>query len=315
VICADSQETDSAGYKCAVVKLEPIAAGNFQVALGGTGDGEVIDGFVECLKDALGNSNGSTLAGFKRVFRDQWQEYDREVRKLPKDRRYMRFIACARATDGSDFDVWINAGSRLTAIRDDAPTLVGWDSTFYRHEARRLFAANLPALQVISLALRLFRLAETTSSYVSGPITVLILCKEGMWLERPEWVDVLRSRIDVFDSQFAGILRLCPDSSIATNEFDSVLQEFVETIRQLRDDFLQETGAHSFRNRFFYPVLPRDAVVQVGHKITVKEDPAQAEEHRRMTRQLLEQAMKRFPKAIEEARRNNPHLFKGKGKE
>ena len=66
VLCADSQETVGE-YRFSRQKLVPFLAGNFELAIAGSGnDGDLIDSFVQRLQNNLTDFQGTTLGDLRK---------------------------------------------------------------------------------------------------------------------------------------------------------------------------------------------------------------------------------------------------------
>lgn len=273
VVCADSQETVGQ-YRVSVQKIEPFEAGAFQVAIAGSGEnGDLIDDFVQRIRDTLGTSTISTLTEFKALVQSEIHEFlDVEVAAYTKQEKRMSFIVCAR-THGPPpkYEVWKLSARRLKPVSEYA--LVGWDIEIYKHEVKRFYNASLPMQQVVLLALRLLSLAKRTSNLVGGA-TRMVICKDsGLWTENETWIKSLEDRVAIFDSQLHRLFLACPDLSISRIQFFNVLQDIDRSLIHLREEYLEETARYmiglmsdpSYRG---HPYL----TMPVGSKITLRGD-------------------------------------------
>jgi hypothetical protein len=66
-ICADSQETTTNeqghDYRRTVQKIAPITAGNYQIAIAGSGDAEVIESFIILAERRIKNDKAPGMPG------------------------------------------------------------------------------------------------------------------------------------------------------------------------------------------------------------------------------------------------------------
>src|SRR5713101_2676389 len=65
VICADTQETveiDGCSYRASVQKIKPREVGNFDLSIGGSGVGDLIDAFIARAERTIRQSQATSIA-------------------------------------------------------------------------------------------------------------------------------------------------------------------------------------------------------------------------------------------------------------
>lgn len=269
VVCADSQETVG-DHRVSRQKISPKKLGNFEVAIGGSGDvGPLIDAIVHQIESKIESSvDIRILPELKTLIHNELLEARRKDAQLyPRKYREVRFVICARSSDPPAVEVWHTAASQLIPVKEYC--LVGWNDELYEHGAKRLYSAGMPITQALLLGMYLLELAENTSNYVRGPITAVVARDNGLWLEKADRVATLTERIKLFTAAVDRLVLACPDISISEQEFAQRLKEAQETILQLRRDYLQSVaermvsqGLENYQSP--YAEIPPGMVLTVG---------------------------------------------------
>ncbi len=136
VVCADSQET--VGYhRVSRQKIVPKKLGNFEIAIGGSGNGSLIDAIVHRIETKLESlADIRTLPQLKVMVRKELLDARRnDARLYPKEDRDVGFLVCARSLEAPAVEVWRTAASQLIPVQDYC--LVGWAEELYEHAAKR----------------------------------------------------------------------------------------------------------------------------------------------------------------------------------
>ncbi len=271
VVCADSQET--VGYRrVSRQKITPKKLGNFELAIGGSGDnGPLIDAVVHQIESKIESSADiNKLPELRTLIHNELLNARKNDAQLyPRKYRDVRFVVCASSLSPPAVEVWHTAASQLIPVEEYC--LVGWDEELYEHAARRLYSAGMPITQALLLGMYLLELAENTSNYVRGPTTVVVARDNGLWLEKADRVAALTERIKLFTAAVDRLVLACPDISMSDQEFAGKIKEFQETILQLRGDYLRSVaerivsqGLESYQSP--YPEIPPGMVLTAGSR-------------------------------------------------
>lgn len=259
IIAADSQETIGA-LRLTRQKITPFKIGNFDLAVGGAGEhGDLLDSFVQRIRDEIETSPPSTMASLKRFIQEQLKDYIAdEIRHFPKTQRSMRFVIGVHSDDPPDFEIWETKGSRL--IRIDTFALVGVGQEYYfDRPVQRLYKPSLTISRAIPLAMYILELAEDTSNYVRGPFSVAVLTKHyPIVMEHSVIISDFAEMTRLYTAQLESMLLQCADIAMSSSDFEKKFKEFQETILQLRLEYFQ-TAMHRNAIGFFggrWPNLP-----------------------------------------------------------
>jgi 20S proteasome alpha/beta subunit len=237
VLCADSQETVG-DVRVAVNKVAPDDAGEYQIAIAGSGNGDLIDGFAYALKlDVQSWPDGLDEKVVYGNLQTLLQEYyEHQVAFYPVDSpgdTLNHFLVCIKPKKKPVIFLWELRGTAVVPVADY--TLLGVGASIYRHELKRLYKKKLSGLQAVLLGVHLFSLAKETSNYVGGQTDVIFVNHEGMWVHDPNDVRELERRMATFNEKIAELVLACPDTSIHRDEFKALLQSFEDQAIQLRE--------------------------------------------------------------------------------
>ncbi len=251
VLCADSQETiDIPGrgsYRVNVNKLERKDAGQYEVIIGGAGDGALVDGFVDQLAERISewpreHQESELLSSVRQFVRDY---YATDVALSPAylDDKNLGFVICLRRRSDGNISLWrvIDLNVR------DVPelTLLGWEEPLYWREAKRLYhlgdaitAIAKPSIsEAILLGVHLFSVAKDSSNVISGETKILAVRGNSIHEIRPDDVKELEARIKVFESLSAMIFLALPDVTIGHTEIVQYLRDFEKAAVRLHNHF------------------------------------------------------------------------------
>ena len=104
VLCADSQETvdipERGQYRVRVEKIKPQDAGEYQVVIGGAGDGSLVDGFTDTFVERVAQWQGK-LDGLeiKTRIKQLLHDYHRNEIALSRafeDDKFLSFVICVK---------------------------------------------------------------------------------------------------------------------------------------------------------------------------------------------------------------------------
>jgi hypothetical protein len=253
LVCADSAEI-CGPWKTRVDKISPKVCGNFQVAIAGSGLASVVDDCTLRLEDAISSLEPTALSDFAKTIHLELLDF-RKNECTSSERQTLKFIISALAYKESarPFAVWTTVGSRLNPVETFA--IGGWETEVYNHTAERLYRPRMLISQAVFAALYLLRLARDTSPNIDEPMKLVSIRSEGMYPVSPEYTKKLSDRMEMFAKQIDNFMLFCPDTSITKSAFERKLQEFEETIKVLREDYLQDAGEAMVKGEPF-PMTP-----------------------------------------------------------
>lgn len=245
VVSADSRETvkDERGYefKYGVLKLEPERMGQFDVLIAGGGSGEAIDSFIESARQFVPASNPQSLNEFKTLIQSELKNFRRELKAVGDDTK-MHLIIAARIDE--EYEVWKTASFNLSRVRK--PDMIGFTDYLYRHVARDLYSESYPVSQQILLSLRVLDFARQTCTCVDRPFSVVIVRKDGMFQLENEVIEEFVESLTLFGASINRLLLACADTHLRAKDFAIILNDFQDTARHLRNEYLQTMGAKMF---------------------------------------------------------------------
>ncbi len=282
VLCADTMETVE-GFRTPVHKLEAKECGDYWMAIAGSGNSDLIDGFAYRLEldvatwdpklddNVVGENIRNVLIDF----------YENDVRLYPSDVRdetRNNFLVCIKPKNQTGLSLWELRGSTIKPAGDYS--LMGIGATMYMHELRTLYQANngivagkttsrFNRVRALLLGIHLFNLAKDTSTYIGGATDAIYVSDDGdMSPVDPDDVRLLEERVSKFDATVAEIVLACPDTTVQDVELASYLDNFTKTIMDLRKSFA--LGAADFSARAIlrgsnvdpYLHIPNDCAMQ-----------------------------------------------------
>ncbi len=313
VIAVDSQETvrtKREQWKHSVQKVKPETIGKFDIAVAGSGDGELIDAFMDQFKDALANFSGSTLKEFKQFMQAEILRFMREEKTWTAGRQ-MRLIVASRSHEQQAFELWRSAGSKL--VRIDTFHLVGLSDYLYQQAASQMYSPTIPLSQAVLLGLRILDLGKSTSSCVDLPYSVVTVRGSAIQMQHPKTVRTLVETITLFGAASNSLLIACGDSALPSADFNKQLHEFSEATRQMRHNYQQSLSALSLSKAFNDPeygeeahsLIPHGSVVPVtgDGKVIAREETEEEDKRRKLLEAAADGAnqvaSEKFAKLIE----------------
>lgn len=250
VACADSQETvrDEEGHEYRVTrqKIKPVVCGNFELAIGGSGaNGDLIDACVHRLHKAVKKLKATILDDLEDFIGNELMSfYKSEAKLYVKQGRTVNLLILARSLNPAAVQMWQTKSAQVIPVEKQA--LVGWNHDIYEHFADRFYQEDIPRIppqQAILLGMYLMALAENTSNYVRGPITVVVAKKRGITVLDKNRVKGFSERIALFTAQLDSLILACADHTLRRKDYIEKLDEFKATALHLRDEYVQEAVA------------------------------------------------------------------------
>jgi len=244
VLCADSQETISiperGEFRVNVNKIEKSDAGEYEVVIGGSGDGDLVDDFVEQLSDRI---SGWPAVYTETEMRDDIRNFTQHYHEVyvalspadPAD-KHLAFIVCVKNKSRPEVFLWRVSDLRVSAVRDK--TLLGWEEAIYWHEVDHLYQPNWVSNHAILLGLHLFTIAKATSNYISGPTKVLLVCDRGVFTIPPDDVEELERMLSGFNKKVDELRLILPNTTIPFAEFAAFVRQFADDVINMKRELL-----------------------------------------------------------------------------
>ena len=155
----------------------------------------------------------------------------------------MPFLIVARSIYEPGIECWNTSAAQLIPI--EKRKLIGWNEALYEHILDRLYPESgplLPPQQAILLGMHIMELAEKTSNYVRGPITVIVANPGAISVLDKMKVARFKEQMSVFGSQVDNLLLSFADYTISLPQYEAKLDEFKATLLQIREDYIQEAA-------------------------------------------------------------------------
>lgn len=302
VIHADSEE-NCGDFRRSVQKIVPKDMGQLRVVIAGAGIGDLIEGFIDRLKERLDQDHTADIRDVKRIMEQRLPDfYSNDVANYPctDAEKLHKFIVGAYSPASKAFAVWASSHTRLIPVT--SYELAGVEDKIYDYLAQRLYRPDMTFSQAILAGLYLLTVAEATSSYVGGPYRVAVVSARGIEMEDEPRVRAITDRIIAYERQVNALFLACADTSIAVPDFEDLVDDFKRTASALhRDHIDQQVARTSFEEMISdSPLKAVPGVIGFGlHGVQAEHDRQKLAEARRTFRQVRE---------WHEAAQNNPNL-------
>jgi hypothetical protein len=211
--------------------------GAYQVAVAGSGNGDLVDGFVYKfeLDVARWPENLSEHVAYGNLCALVNDYHDNEVALYPSDsasEKLNDFLVCIKPKGSPDIFLWEIRGTAVTPMSNH--TLMGIGASIYKHELSRLYRPLLSANQSVLLGVHLFSLAKATSNYVGGPIEIIFVGESGMTVHASKDVLEMEEKVAQFNSKIADLILACPDIALSEFFLDQMLVDFQKAVKDMR---------------------------------------------------------------------------------
>lgn len=296
-MAADSQETIG-DYRRAVQKLVPRNDGNLHTVIGGSGDADLVEAFVARFYDGLSKVNISSLTEFVAFTERELADfYQVDVALSQAEDKEIRLLIGASLESTGEYDVWRCRNIRLQRI--GAYELIGWDDAVYHGVILRLVSPAMSLQQSILVAAYTLVIAEQTSNYVKGPMSVVVVMPKDIWRERQQYVKETTERLIAYERDIHELFLACADTRVSPKGLQSKIDEFTEKVQALHKGHL-DAVARDPNNTIFntpFPKLPPNTKVAFSfeHGLTPEYD-ADMSELEWLRQQLAEERNTLSPK-------------------
>lgn len=280
VLCADSQETidipERGSYRVNVDKLERKDAGQYEVIIGGAGDGALVDGFVDQFAERVSEWQGeyqeSEMLGRIRQFVRDYYAIEVDLSPAHPDDKNLGFVICLRRKSDGALSLLRTVDLHVRSVSD--LTLLGWEEPLYWREAKRLYHLNLTeastpsSSEAMLLGVHLFSIAKETSNVISGDTKILVARSDGIYALNPNDVRELEARVKAFEGLLSFIFLALPDVTVTHTELARYLKNFEDLALQFHDHFtlqIAQTAMERFKALPGYPHvedIPEDPYLQ-----------------------------------------------------
>lgn len=241
VLCADSEECYG-DYKTSVTKIKPrhLAGGLYQVAFGGSGLSDLVDGLGEKLEYRLDGSQGRTEPELRSEIENALVEFYESnavvayTRDLKDSDSYVSGVICIRVVPTETVFLFKFSKTIVLPVKDYI--LRGMEVPIYERIARRLYHPDLLPLHAQLIGLRVLSEAESTSTAVDSPFTTVFAMTHGMFTSDSN-IDLYVKALANVQREMDDLLVACADThAVVDAEARAKLKTFQRTILRLRRD-------------------------------------------------------------------------------
>jgi hypothetical protein len=269
VLCADSQETvkeKGNEYRVMRKKIAPIKHVDFELSIAAAGEGPTINPFISKIRKASRKITAGDLDEVSDWLRQELKVYFREQRIRPRTANSRIRLTIGAWHKSGRSALWDAEGGEVSEVEEYS--LIGWADYKYEYLVQQLYQPSLSIAQGIFLGLYVMSLAERTSNYVKGPISVVVIKDNGIHPQKPELIRELDNRVQLFAAHFDKLLLACPDTGLAHGEFAARVKEFVESVAHLRKEYVEESVGQAIEEGLnkindAYNLIPAGTMVEI----------------------------------------------------
>jgi len=274
---ADSQETVGY-YRKTVQKITPESMGKFHVIAAGSGPGDLIDSFIIRLRRAFEADTSTEISHFvevtERTLAD-FYAFDVSLSSLPDDDKFFKFIFAASCPSTGTYGAWFSANVTLCPMQSFE--LAGWDEPLYVNVGRRFYTKGISIAQAVLAGVYLMTIAEGTSQYVRGPISVAIIRDNGIWMEDADYITEMEARLRDYEQKINQVFLACADTSIHVHNLEAMLTDFATAALALHRGHIDSTVSLEslLKTNDPYPKRPLGSVVtgMADGRLVFEHDP------------------------------------------
>jgi hypothetical protein len=247
VMTADSQETtteyDDHGQpyevRRTVQKIAPINIGRVQVVIAGSGDAPLVLAFIEKVTRKLRGSQIGTVNEFVNLAELELMEFYQADVAASNGGNLSMFIAAAFPSTG-EFGAWQQYNVTLVPITE--PTLEGWRHNLYVKILERACHADLTTEQATLAGIHVLSVAEATSNYVRGPMSVVVIDERGILPEESEYIKDMAERLTSYEERLSRIFLTCANTTVEAINLEDLIEEFKRDAVALHIRHMNEQG-------------------------------------------------------------------------
>ena len=242
VLCADQQETIGI-HRVSVNKLSPRRYGEYALAIAGSGEGYLVDGFADKLGRVIqawptGVDESSARESITTALLDFHTNEVNLYPTTPNDDKLCSFVVCITPKTEDRTFLWQIHGTVILPI--ERHVLIGVYEAIYNHELRRLYRDRLSMNQAMLLGIHLFSIAKATSTYIGGNTDIIAVLNHRMLSFDADEVRALEQHIGSFNERIASLVLAAPDYDMTKTEFEQLLKDFEQQVIELRAHYPEE---------------------------------------------------------------------------
>jgi hypothetical protein len=208
-MAADNEES-TAYEKEWVEKIADIDSHGWLIGIGGAGPGELIEGFVQSVRDEVSAAEIPTLSELKlsveRILRDY---YATTVRNWPGKMKQMHFLITAKKVGASEIELWHVRATKLVPV---SKAVVGSEGKLCRMLLKKYYRKDMPTAKAVVLAVYLLTVAKNTVANVSGDTQLLLLTQRGLEFELQNYVNVVEAALGDYETEVGNMFLACADN-------------------------------------------------------------------------------------------------------
>jgi hypothetical protein len=304
-ICADAQESCEYGdgnvLKRSVQKIAPLKIGKYQIAIAGSGNTALIEAFIERARRSIerleamscASDNPASVMQIHAALEDELAAfYANDVVLCPDEDKEMKLFIPACCPIAQQFALWV---SQYSVLREaNSIELNGWEHELYSETASRFSSSRMTVAQAALASIYTLTVAKSTSNYVGGPLSVVIVNKDGIWPVDADYVRTMEDRLVDYEAAVNRLFLSCADTTISVPDLEDGLEQFKKAVISLhREQIDQQAMKTSFQELFNnrgLRTLPNVPITFTPDRLIVPHDREEIEERKRQYQQMRKEA-------------------------
>ena len=233
VLCADSQETHG-GFRTSVEKIVPQRVGRYNVAFAASGCAGLVDALDGLIPQSLRRADLRSEEDAKQWLAKLLRRFYRtQVSIVPgcDDDKRLAGLVCLQQ-DGHP--AWLLSFTDTSARIVQGVDVVGWYSSEHKALAQRLYQDDLPTQRAVLLALNVMSKAKAQTTYVGGPLRVVVASAKGMWVDHQDDIDLLERSVSETEKVLDQLRLACQDPSVSEQAFQAAAAAYFAQLVALR---------------------------------------------------------------------------------
>jgi hypothetical protein len=298
VIHADSQESTETGYRVSVQKIMPDRIGSFEMLVSGSGIGTLVKAFIIRLKRRLRADLPTDVDQFIQAVESELERfYEHDIALYPasnEDDKALEFLVAAAFPEKGQCGAWTTEHIILRPIEDCE--LLGWKIDLYKHISKRFYAPEMSIAQAFLAGIYLCSVAEETSNYIKGPLSVAIVWPGSITMQDGEYIASTAKRLKDYERRINALFLECADSSVPVDKLQETLSEFSSSALLLHRYHLDQI-VNSMRLEDAIAATDVLQKIPIGSPVSLRGDGTLSIEH---DKEIAEQARRTLRQLIEE---------------
>jgi hypothetical protein len=175
------------------------------------------------------NRIGNVISNYHRRFVEPFQ--------ASAENKRLQFIVCLRSKQSGTLYLWKIDSTVISTI--DRYWLIGWHDGIYFYETEWLWRPDLSAHHAALLGIRLLSIAKHNPQ-IGGPTRIIVVNNAGVTQPYSQgYTEGLERRFAELDSQIAGLILGCTDSTLPLDELNARFRSFENWATAFRTITLQ----------------------------------------------------------------------------